>query len=99
MSEPAEKHRPWRYWGINLRPEKERPRLTLLAAILFTALCVYSVFLIVRGVVWIAEDRSYGRHFIPALVLIAVFALWTGRRAIRSSRRITARRKRPSISN
>jgi hypothetical protein len=100
MSESHKQRRPWRYRGINIRPEKERPRLRLIGAMLFTALCAYTTFAIVRVLVRTAEGASQNWRVWPALVLLGLFAFWAGRRAIHLWRQIAAsRRKARPISN
>lgn len=91
MSEAREK-RALRYRGMNLRPERDRPRLRALGAVVLTAFCLYTAFVVVRALVLAAEGAHNRWQFWPVLVAIGWTGLWSGIFALRKWRRLAANR-------
>jgi hypothetical protein len=81
-----------RYRGLGLRPERDRPRVRVLGAIVLTALCLYTAFVVVRALVLIAEGAHDRWQFWPALTVIGWIGVWAGIVALRKWRRIAAER-------
>lgn len=84
--------RPWRYRGVNLRPERDRSRLRVLGAIALTAFCLYTAFVVVRALVLVAEGARDRWQFWPVLLVIGGIGVWAGIVALRKWRRIAAQR-------
>ena len=93
MSATAKPHRPWRYWGVDLG--RDRPRLRLVAFVLFALVCAWSTIAVIVALISAADGsiHSHAARFAVAVALVALIALWTGKRAIRLWRRITAHRR------
>jgi hypothetical protein len=85
--------RPLRYRGVNLRPEQDRQRLLALGAVLLTAFCLYTAFVVVRALVLVAEGARDRWQFWPVLVAIGWTGFWAGIFALRKWRRLAAARR------
>ena len=85
-----------RYRGVDLRPERHRPRLRALGAIVLTAFCLYAAFVVVRALVLVAEGARDRWQFWPALVVIGWIGVWAGIVALRKWRRIAVERRASS---
>ena len=89
--------RPLRHGGVDLRPERNRPRLRVLGAVSLTAFGLYMAFVVVRALVLAAEGANDRWQFWPALALLGWIAVWSVIFAIRKWRRLAAdRRPRPN---
>jgi hypothetical protein len=62
-------------------------------AVLFTVVCVYTTFAIVRALVWIADGHHSGRYFWPGIVLLAIVGAGAGRAAVRRWRRFAVEQR------
>jgi ABC-type nickel/cobalt efflux system permease component RcnA len=93
MRRRTNERRPLRYRGARLRSEKERPRLSLLIAVVQTTIAVYSAFVVVRAGVVVAEGTRQSGRLVAALVFIALIGLWAGVRAGRRWRAIATVRR------
>ena len=89
----AGKKRPLRYRGLDLRPERDRPRLRALGAIVLTACCLYTGFVVVRALVLVAEAAQNRWQFWPVLVIIGWIGVCAGIVALRTWRRIAVERR------
>ena len=84
--------RPLRYRGANLRSERDRQRLRVFGALVLTAFCLYTAFVVVRALVLVAEGARDRWQFWPALLVIGWIGVWAGIVALRKWRRIAAQR-------
>jgi hypothetical protein len=80
------------YRGVNLRPERERPRLRVFTAIALTAFCLYTAFVVVHALVLVAEGARDRWQFWAVLLVICCIGVWAGIVALRKWRRIAAQR-------
>jgi hypothetical protein len=99
MGSPA-KRRPLRYRGINLRSEKERPRLAVGTAALLTAVSALALYALDGFIVEITQGHTHKPGFWFAFAVTLGVAVWAVRRMIRSWRRMAERRRGgPTSSN
>jgi hypothetical protein len=71
----------------------DHARLRGFGAIALTAVCLYSIFVVVRALVLVAEGTRDRWQFWPALIAIGWTGLWSGIFAMRKWRRLAADRR------
>jgi hypothetical protein len=91
-----EERHPLRYREVNVPSERDRPRLRLLGAVLLTAVCLYTAFVVVRALVFAAEGARDRWQAWLVLVAIGWTGLWAGIFALRKWRRLAAARRSDS---
>jgi hypothetical protein len=72
---------------------QDRPSLRALGAVVLTAFCLYTAFVVVRALVLVAEGTRNRWQFWPVLVAIGWASLWSGIFALRKWRRLAAERR------
>jgi hypothetical protein len=86
-----------RYRGVNLRPERKRPRLARGIAVLLTAVSGALVFGVYGFVIEITRGNTHKPEFWPAFVVTVAVTVWAIRRTVRAWRKL--RGPTPSASN
>jgi len=91
MSAPT--RRPLRYWGVDLARETRGPRVSVVFAIVLSAVAVLTVTATWGFPMEVARGHIHQPMFWPAAASTWLFALWVSPRAIRAWRQVALARR------
>jgi hypothetical protein len=85
--------RPLRYWGVDVAQESRGARVSVVVAIVLSAVAALTLMAVSGFVVELARGHIKNHMFWPAAVATALFAIWAVPRTIRAWRQVARARR------